>query len=245
MLEERVERSESPARAPFAAPRGLEATVKILEHKVTEPLFGKGESDEPCGIEAPLCLVCLNSVSTMSLCRDTRKRRIRESQVRIGKRQMTKLLRAFFMMGALILLPVWPSSASAQELRAQQALVNLYKAAQQIIKDPGSEYKKGGSPDFPRPSEIQMQWDSSMAAHGNDLTSEERKQFIPCVAHLNAAITDVEIGYRIQISQPNNPPAQESARKRLDEAPPEFAKCASAHELALSEIAKASGKKPQ
>ena len=158
---------------------------------------------------------------------------------------MTKLIRAIFAMGVLTLLLTWHSCAFAQVLNPRQALVNLYRAAQRIIKDPGSEYKKDASPDFPRPSEIQTQWDASMAAHGNDLTPEERKQFIPCAAHLNAAITDTEIGYRIQISQPNNPPAQESARKRLDEAQPEVAKCASAYELAMSEIAKASATKPQ
>ncbi len=158
---------------------------------------------------------------------------------------ITKLLRAIFTLGVLTLLLVWHSSASAQALTPDQALVNLYKAAQQIIKDPGSEYKKDASPDFPRPSDIQAQWDASMSAHGNDLSTEERRQFIPCAAHLNAAITDMEIGYRIQISQPNNAAAQQSAQKRRDEAPPEVAQCAPAYELALSEIAKASAKKPQ
>ena len=137
---------------------------------------------------------------------------------------MTIPMRAIFTIIVLTLLLGWRSSASAQPLNPQQALVNLYRAAQRIIKDPGSEYKKDASPDFPRSSDMQAQWDASMSAHGNDLTPEERKQFIPCAAHLNAAITDTEIGYRIQISQPNNPPAQESARKRLDEAQPEVAK---------------------
>jgi len=155
---------------------------------------------------------------------------------------MTKLLRAISTIGVLTVLLIWHSPACAQALPPSQALVNLYKIAEQISKDPGSEYRKDASPDFPRPSEIEAQWDASMAAHGNELTPEERKQFIPCAAHLKVAITDTEIGYRVHITQPNNPAAQESARKRLEEAPPEIAKCAPAQELALREIAKDSAK---
>jgi hypothetical protein len=67
---------------------------------------------------------------------------------------MKYLLVAISTMGALALALVCPSSASAQA-KAQspaQALVNLYQAAQQIIKDPAGDYEKGKNPDFPYPS---------------------------------------------------------------------------------------------
>jgi hypothetical protein len=36
---------------------------------------------------------------------------------------------------------------------------------------------------------------------------------IPCAAHLNAAIDDMERGHRIAIGQPGNAPAQATAQK--------------------------------
>jgi hypothetical protein len=143
-------------------------------------------------------------------------------------------------MGAVMLPLVFQPSASAQA-KAQspaQALVNLYQAAQQLIKDPAGEYEKDQNPDFPYPSQIQAQWYASMSAYGNDLTTQERELFVPCAAHLNAAITDMEIGYRIQISQPSEA-AQQSAQKRKDEAPGEVAQCSAAIELAQSEVGSA------
>ncbi len=153
---------------------------------------------------------------------------------------MTKLSVAICAVCALALALVCQPSAWAQA-KAQspaQALVNLYQAAQQIIKDPAGEYEKGENPDFPYPSQIQAQWDASMAAYGNDLTTQERALFPACAAHLNAAITDMEIGYRIQISQPSDA-AQQSAQKRKDEAPGEVAQCSAAMELAQGEVGSA------
>ncbi len=147
---------------------------------------------------------------------------------------------AILTMGAVLLSLIFHPSASAQA-KAQspaQALLNLYQAAQQLIKDPAGDYEEGKNPDFPYPSQIQAQWDASMAAYGNTLTTQERALFVPCAAHLNAAITDVEIGYRIQISQPSDA-AQQSAKQRKDEAPGEVAQCSAAIELAQSEVGSA------
>ncbi len=153
---------------------------------------------------------------------------------------MNKPSLVILTMGAVMLPLIFHSSASAQA-KAQspaQALANLYQAAQQLIKDPAGEYEKGENPDFPYPSQIQAQWDASMAANGNTLSPQQRELFVPCAAHLNAAITDVEIGYRIQISQPSAA-AQQDAQKRMDEAPGEVAQCSAAIQLAQSEVGSA------
>ena len=124
-----------------------------------------------------------------------------------------------------------------------QALLNLDQAAQEIIKDPGRDYQKEKNPDFPHASAIQAQWDASMSAYGTHLSTEERQLFPACAAHLNVAITDMEIGYRIKISQPSAA-AQQSAQTRFDEAPGEVAQCTVAIKLAQSEVG-SSANKPQ
>jgi hypothetical protein len=144
---------------------------------------------------------------------------------------------AILTMSAVLFSLIFHSSASAQA-KAQsptQALLNLYQAAQQLIKDPAGDFEEGKNPDFPYPSQIQAQWDASMAANGNTLTTQEHALFPACAAHLNAAITDVEIGYRIQVSQPSEA-AQQDAKKRMDEAPGEVAQCSAAIALAQSEV---------
>jgi hypothetical protein len=127
---------------------------------------------------------------------------------------------AISTIGAVMLTLVFHSSASAQT-KAQspaQALVNLYQAAQQIIKDPDGDFEDGKNPDFPYPSQMQAQWDASMVAYGNNLSTQERALFPACAAHLNAAITDMEIGCRIKAKQPSEA-AQQDGQKRMDEAP--------------------------
>jgi hypothetical protein len=159
---------------------------------------------------------------------------------------MKYLLVAISTMGALALALVCPSSASAQA-KAQspaQALVNLYQAAQQIIKDPAGDYEKGKNPDFPYPSQMQAQWDASMVAYGNSLSTQERALFPACAAHLNAAITDMEIGQRIKVNQPTEA-AQQEAQTRFSEAPGEAAQCSAAIELAQSEIGSATSQPQQ
>lgn len=159
---------------------------------------------------------------------------------------MTKLSVAVCAVcaSALALLCQPAASAQAKAQSPAQALVNLYQAAQQIIKDPAGEYEKGANPDFPYPSQIQAQWDASMSAYGNTLTTQERELFPACAAHLNGAITDMEIGYRIQISQPSAA-AQQSAQTRFSEAPGEVAQCSAAIELAQSEVGSALSKPQQ
>ena len=74
-----------------------------------------------------------------------------------------------------------------------------------------------------------------MVAYGNSLSTQERALFPACAAHLNAAITDMEIGQRIKVNQPTEA-AQQEAQTRFSEAPGEAAQCSAAIELAQSEI---------
>jgi hypothetical protein len=154
--------------------------------------------------------------------------------------KMTKLSAAIPMICVLVLAPTSASSARAQakDQSPAQALLNLNQAAQQLITDPASEYEKGANPDFPYPSAIQQQWLASMSAYGTNLTVEERKLLPACAAKLNAAIQDMEIGYRIQVSQPSAA-AQLSAHKRFIDAKNEAAQCSAALELAQSEVGSA------
>ncbi|MGC1461694.1 MAG: hypothetical protein WA802_05800 [Terracidiphilus sp.] len=156
---------------------------------------------------------------------------------------MTKPRVAISMMGALVLALICHLTAPAQAKvqNPAHALLNLYQVAQEIIKDPAADFEKGRNPDFPHPSAIQAQWDASMSAYGTHLSTEERQLFPACAAHLNAAITDMEIGYRIKISQPSAA-AQQSAQTRFDEAPGEVAQCTAAIKLAQSEVGSSTNK---
>lgn len=150
---------------------------------------------------------------------------------------MANCPRAILLLSVIAMVTLWHLSASAQSQAAptpQQALINLYNTAQQLIKDPGGDYENGT---YPYPSLMQKQWDDAMSAHGNDLSQNERNLYTACVDHLNAAITDVEVGYNIQASQPkSNTAAQQDGQKRRDEAPPEVAQCGAALKLAQSEV---------
>jgi hypothetical protein len=130
----------------------------------------------------------------------------------------------------------------------QRALANLYEVAKSIISNPKNEAEEhpGGSPTFPYPDAIQAQWDSSMSAYGTGLTQQERDEFVPCAAHLNNAIADMEDGYTTADTQPKtNAGAQESAQKSYAVAKTEFAQCESAYALAQSEIGNGAANKPQ
>jgi hypothetical protein len=150
---------------------------------------------------------------------------------------MAKFSRALFLLSVFAIALVWNFLMSAQTQPAptpQQALINLYNTAQQLIKDPGGDYENGT---YPYPSLMQKQWDDAMSAHGNDLSQNERNLYTACVVHLNAAITDVEVGYNIQASQPkSNTAAQADGQKHRDLAPPEVAQCAAALKLAQGEV---------
>jgi hypothetical protein len=161
---------------------------------------------------------------------------------------MKDLSVAISAVGALAVALICPSSTSAPAVAQTpaRALVNLYQATQQLINDPGGEFEEGKNPDFPYPSQIQVQWDASMAKNGDTLTTQERELFVPCAAHLNAAISDVEIGYRI-VYKPSSDAAKQSGQARMNEAPGEFAQCSpAAIQLAQSEAGTgASASEPQ
>ena len=129
----------------------------------------------------------------------------------------------------------------------QRAVANLYEVAQEMLGDHGAkEYFKEESPDFPYPSSIQAQWDTSMANYGNTLTTEERSTFTACAEHLNNSITDEEIGYRVEKGEPNNSAAQADAQTRYSLAETEFKMCdPSVYEQAKNGIPAATPNKPQ
>jgi hypothetical protein len=104
------------------------------------------------------------------------------------------------------------------------ALQNLYQLAAQMTADPSPGYDRHTSR-WPRADQIQQQWVASVSVNGNNLTPEQRRQMIPCAAHLNSAIDFMERGYRIEISQKNNPPAQRSAQNLYAKGRMEFALC--------------------
>ena len=168
--------------------------------------------------------------------------------------QLAKLLRAISMACALAIgltgISLAPARAQSQTAQPpQRALANLYEVAKSIISDPSGEAEvkvQGESPTFPYPSAIQAQWDNSIAAYGNTLTQQERDEFVPCAAHLNNAIADMEDGYTVETTQPkSNTGAQASAQQRYADAKTEFAQCDAAYALAQSEIGAAPANKPQ
>jgi len=105
-----------------------------------------------------------------------------------------------------------------------QAVQNLYKIAATITNDPSSGYDaKSGH--WPQADAAWAQWDNSIGLNGNALTQQQRNGLVPCAANLGAAINSAEEGYRIQISQVGNAPAQASAQQDYDRARTEFAQC--------------------
>ncbi len=121
-----------------------------------------------------------------------------------------------------------------------RAFANLYQIAAEMTQDPSSEYDPGHGPksDFPYPADIEKQWVRSVATNGKQLTAEERRQLIPCAAHLRNAIGSMERGYRIKISQVGNAPAQKSAQNLYAMGRAEFALCSGVDEFANNELKK-------
>jgi len=166
---------------------------------------------------------------------------------------MRKPSSAMLIMTLVALGIAGTSSARAQEQTAQpaaaqapeRALSNLHQAAQSMINDPGAEYDKTASPDFPYPSEVWAQWNASMLAYGTQLTEQQRALFAPCADHLNNAIDYMERGYRETINQPDDSGAQADATKLKTDAQAEFNQCDAAYALAQSEVVNASGNQPQ
>jgi hypothetical protein len=117
---------------------------------------------------------------------------------------------------------VFDSGTSAES--PAQAVQNLYKIAATITNDPSSGYDaKTGH--WPQADAAWAQWDNSIGLNGNALTQQQRNGLVPCAANLGAAINSAEEGYRIQISQVGNAPAQASAQQDYDRARTEFAQC--------------------
>ena len=105
------------------------------------------------------------------------------------------------------------------------ALGNLYQLAAQMTADPSPGYDRRTSR-WPRADQIQQQWVASISVYGNKLTQDQRRQMVPCAANLNAAIDFMERGYRIEISQRGNMPAQLTARNLYMQGRAKFALCA-------------------
>jgi hypothetical protein len=105
-----------------------------------------------------------------------------------------------------------------------QAVQKLYEISATITDDPSSGYDQK-TDSWPEADTAWQQWGNSMALNGNALTQQQRGVLVPCAAHLGAAIGDAERSYRIQKSQPNNPPAQADAQQLKATARKEFALC--------------------
>ncbi|MDR3755063.1 MAG: hypothetical protein P4K78_14705 [Terracidiphilus sp.] len=118
---------------------------------------------------------------------------------------------------------VYESGGQGAETPAQ-AVKKLYLLTAEMTDDPSSGYD-AKTDHWPEADADWQQWDNSMATDGNALTPQQHKVLPACAAHLGAAIGDAERSYRIQKSQPNNPPAQATAQKLLATARKEFAQC--------------------
>jgi hypothetical protein len=117
---------------------------------------------------------------------------------------------------------VYESGTSAET--PAQAVQNLYKIAATITNDPSSGYD-AKTDHWPQADAAWAQWDNSIGLNGNALTQQQRNGLVPCAANLGAAINSAEEGYRIQISQTGNAPAQASAQQDYARARTEFAQC--------------------
>jgi hypothetical protein len=171
--------------------------------------------------------------------------------------QTAKFSCAIFVGSVLAIGLMGSSGASGQSQTQSQtptaqpparALANLYEVTKSIINDPSGEAEEhpGGSPTFPYPEAIKLQWDASMVAYGKKLTPQERDQFVPCAAHLNTAIADMEKGYTTEDTQPkSNTGAQADAQKSYAAGKTEFAQCDAAYALAQSEVGNGAASKPQ
>jgi hypothetical protein len=109
----------------------------------------------------------------------------------------------------------------------EQAFQKLYEITAEITANPGSLYVQGqvDKSQWPEVDQAQAQWDNAMLQAGTALTQDQRNNIVPCVAHLNAAISDMERGYVIHITQESNAPAQSTAQLLYGEGQKEFAQC--------------------
>jgi hypothetical protein len=166
-----------------------------------------------------------------------------------------KISRSIVLVCVLTISLAGSSSASGQSQTQSQtqtqtqtaqpparALANLYEVAKSITNKPSGEAEEhpGGSPTFPYPDSIQLQWAQSMALYGNKLNPQEQALFPPCAAHLNTAIADTEKGYTTEDTQPkSNTGAQADAQRSYAAGKLEFEQCDAAYALAQSEVGSA------
>lgn len=109
----------------------------------------------------------------------------------------------------------------------QPAFQKLYELTAKIIQDPSSFYDasaKADQSDFPTPTQITAQYDAAWNQGGNALTTDQRNFVIPCAAHLKTAISAMERGYRVKVTQ-TSPLAARSVLSAYTVGRQEFAKC--------------------
>jgi hypothetical protein len=123
--------------------------------------------------------------------------------------------------------PVGDIFESGAPQPVEQAFQKLYQITAQITANPSSFYLQAqvDKSNWPAVDQAQAQWDAAMNQSGTALTQDQRNNILPCVVHLNAAISDMERGFVIQKTQQSNPPAQNQAQLLYGEAKDEFAKC--------------------
>lgn len=122
---------------------------------------------------------------------------------------------------------------------------DLYQVAKEMANSAAGEYTGPQNPDFEHPAEVQEAWANFEKDRGNNMSPQERAQFLPCVPPLNAAIDKAERGYRIQYAQeqakknggkPNEEALAEAAGLH-DQAQAQFAECKpAAFQLASQEL---------
>jgi hypothetical protein len=77
---------------------------------------------------------------------------------------------------------------------------DLYNQAQAVVNSPASRYVAGQYPplDFPQVSQADQNWANFTADHGNVLPPDVDAAYAECVPHLRHAISNAEIGYRME-----------------------------------------------
>jgi hypothetical protein len=123
---------------------------------------------------------------------------------------------------------VYESGGASAETPAQ-AVQNLYKITATITGDPSSGYD-AKTDHWPQADAAWQQWDNSIP-NGNAVLQQQRTELAPCAADLGAALDAMERGYRIQISQEGNAPAQAAAQQDYAKGRSEFAQCSLADAL--------------
>jgi hypothetical protein len=139
-------------------------------------------------------------------------------------------LRSTALFGSLWMTGGW----AAEEIH--RAFVNLYEAADGLVKNPEKEYDPKGIPEFPYPDSIQKQWRASEQAASNQISPDDRQNLYPCAAELHGAIDKAERGYLLTLKQKDNPDAVQSGKDLLERARQQVEACAGAAEYARAGV---------